>query len=202
MERLSMSEGWLVSSRRTAGSGSIVLTVIAGVRESNEPASRRPDCPRINETSPFSAGFLREPAKACRLAEPVAQAINLAPSSPGRDVAMRRLRALFYLSLSPVAARSAWNRIADDAIVCSDRHMRTFSMKTIATLLAAAALALAAQSADAKGCLKGAAVGGAAGHFAGHHGVLGAAAGCLYGHHRANEQQKQQERQQQSQSGR
>jgi hypothetical protein len=65
-------------------------------------------------------------------------------------------------------------------------------MKTIATLLAVAAFALAANAAEAKGCLKGAAVGGVAGHMAGHHGVLGAAAGCLYGRHRAKEQERQQ----------
>jgi hypothetical protein len=70
-----------------------------------------------------------------------------------------------------------------------------FVMKTLATLLALAVLSLAAQSADAKGCLKGAMVGGVAGHYAGHHGVLGAAAGCLYGRHRANEQDKQQQSQ-------
>jgi hypothetical protein len=93
-----------------------------------------------------------------------------------------------------------WNRIAGDAIVRSDRHLRMLVMKIVATLLAITALSLAAQSADAKGCLKGAAVGGVAGHFAGHHGVLGAAAGCLYGRHRANEQERQQERQQQQQS--
>jgi hypothetical protein len=51
-------------------------------------------------------------------------------------------------------------------------------MKIIATLLAASALALAANTADAKGCLKGAVVGGVAGHYAGHHGVIGAIAGC------------------------
>ena len=60
-------------------------------------------------------------------------------------------------------------------------------MKTIATLLAAAALTLATNAAEAKGCLKGAVVGGVAGHYAGHHGVLGAIAGCAYGRHRANE---------------
>jgi hypothetical protein len=70
-----------------------------------------------------------------------------------------------------------------------------FVMKIIATLLVVAALSLAAQSADAKGCLKGAAVGGVAGHYAGHHGVLGAAAGCLYGRHRANEQERRQQSQ-------
>ena len=65
-------------------------------------------------------------------------------------------------------------------------------MKTLAAVLAAAAmLALAASSpAYARSCLKGAAVGGVAGHFAGHHGWLGAAAGCLYGRHRANEQER------------
>jgi outer membrane lipoprotein SlyB len=70
------------------------------------------------------------------------------------------------------------------------------AMKTIATLLAVAALTLAANSAEAKGCLKGAAVGGVAGHYAGHHGLLGAAAGCLYGRHHAKEQERQQQGQQ------
>jgi hypothetical protein len=70
------------------------------------------------------------------------------------------------------------------------------AMKTIATLLAVAALSLAANTADAKGCIKGAVVGGVAGHYAGHHGMLGAAAGCLYGRHRANEQARQQQDQQ------
>ena len=65
-------------------------------------------------------------------------------------------------------------------------------MKTIAALFSVAALTLAANAADAKGCIKGAVVGGVAGHYAGHHGVLGAAAGCLYGRHRANEQDRQQ----------
>jgi outer membrane lipoprotein SlyB len=65
-------------------------------------------------------------------------------------------------------------------------------MKTIATLLAVAAFALTANTADAKGCLKGAAVGGVAGHYAGHHGVLGAIAGCAYGRHHAKEQARQQ----------
>src|SRR6202042_1893408 len=76
---------------------------------------------------------------------------------------------------------------------------RIAAMKTIATLLAVTALALAANTADAKGCLKGAVVGGVAGHYAGHHGVLGAAAGCLYGRHRAKEQERQQQQQTQSQ---
>src|SRR5580692_9424417 len=65
-------------------------------------------------------------------------------------------------------------------------------MKTIATLLAVAAFALAANPAAAKGCLKGAVVGGVAGHYAGHHGVLGAIAGCAYGRHHAKEQARQQ----------
>ena len=64
---------------------------------------------------------------------------------------------------------------------------------TITALLAVAAMAFAAGSAEAKGCLKGAVVGGVAGHYAGHHGVLGAAAGCLYGRHRANQQDRQQQ---------
>ena len=68
-------------------------------------------------------------------------------------------------------------------------------MKTVTTLLAVAAFAVAAGSAEAKGCLKGAAVGGVAGHYAGHHGVLGAAAGCLYGRHRAKAQAQQQQSQ-------
>jgi len=74
------------------------------------------------------------------------------------------------------------------------------AMKTIATLLAVAAFALASNAAEAKGCLKGAAVGGVAGHYAGHHGVLGAAAGCLYGRHRAKEQERQQPPQQHGQT--
>jgi hypothetical protein len=65
------------------------------------------------------------------------------------------------------------------------------AMKTIATLLAVAGIMLAANAAEAKGCLKGAAVGGVAGHYAGHHGLLGAAAGCLYGRHHAKEQDRQ-----------
>jgi len=64
-------------------------------------------------------------------------------------------------------------------------------MKTIATLLAVAALTLAANAAEAKGCLKGAAVGGVAGHYTGHHGVIGAIAGCAYGRHRAKEEQRE-----------
>jgi hypothetical protein len=63
-------------------------------------------------------------------------------------------------------------------------------MKTLAAVIAIAALAAAATPAAAKGCLKGAVVGGVAGHYAGHHGVLGAIAGCAYGRHRANEQDR------------
>jgi hypothetical protein len=67
------------------------------------------------------------------------------------------------------------------------------AMKTIATLFTIAALTLAANAADAKGCIKGAVVGGVAGHYAGHHGVIGAIAGCAYGRHRAKEQARQQQ---------
>ena len=74
-------------------------------------------------------------------------------------------------------------------------------MKTIAALLAVAALALAANPADAKGCLKGAVVGGVAGHYAGHHGLLGAAAGCIYGRHHAKEQERLKQEQQQPPAG-
>jgi hypothetical protein len=66
-------------------------------------------------------------------------------------------------------------------------------MKITAVLFAVAALTLAANSAEAKGCIKGAVVGGVAGHYAGHHGVLGAAAGCLYGRHEANKREQQQQ---------
>ena len=69
-------------------------------------------------------------------------------------------------------------------------------MKSIATLLAVAAFALAANPADAKGCLKGAVVGGVAGHYAVHHGVLGAAAGCIYGRRHAKEQERLKQQQQ------
>ncbi len=69
-------------------------------------------------------------------------------------------------------------------------------MKTIAILLAATALTLAAGAADAKGCLKGAVVGGVAGHYAGHHGVIGAVAGCAYGRHEANKDQARRQQEQ------
>jgi hypothetical protein len=72
-------------------------------------------------------------------------------------------------------------------------------MKITAVLFAVAALTLAANSAEAKGCIKGAVVGGVAGHYAGHHGVLGAAAGCLYGRHEANKREQQQQTQGQGQ---
>jgi hypothetical protein len=74
------------------------------------------------------------------------------------------------------------------------------AMKTIATLFTVAALTLAANAADAKGCIKGAVVGGVAGHYADHHGVLGAIAGCAYGRHRAKEQARQQQEQQPGQA--
>ncbi len=74
-------------------------------------------------------------------------------------------------------------------------------MRTIATLLAVAVLALAADSADARGCLKGAVIGGVAGHYAGHHGLLGAAAGCIYGRRHAKEQERLHQQQQQAPAG-
>jgi hypothetical protein len=97
--------------------------------------------------------------------------------------------------------RLEWNRIACCAVDgVSAKLFATMSrgiivMKTATALLAVAAFAVAAGSADAKGCLKGAVVGGVAGHYAGHHGMLGAAAGCLYGRHRAKEQERQQQSQ-------
>jgi hypothetical protein len=42
--------------------------------------------------------------------------------------------------------------------------------------------ALAAPSAEAKGCIRGAVAGGVAGHMF-HHGVIGAAAGCVAARH-------------------
>jgi hypothetical protein len=75
----------------------------------------------------------------------------------------------------------------------SGRLNRIAAMKTLPTLLAVAALTLAAGAADAKGCLKGAVVGGVAGHYAVHHGVLGAVAGCIYGRRHAKEQARQQQ---------
>jgi hypothetical protein len=78
---------------------------------------------------------------------------------------------------------------------------RTAAMKTIVILLTVAALGLAAEPADAKGCLKGAAVGGVAGHYAGHHGLLGAAAGCIYGRRHAREQERLKQQQQQPPAG-
>jgi hypothetical protein len=64
-------------------------------------------------------------------------------------------------------------------------------MKTVLGFAALSlAVAVAAPSADAKGCIKGALVGGAAGHFSGHHGLIGAAAGCAIGHHEAKKREK------------
>jgi hypothetical protein len=86
-------------------------------------------------------------------------------------------------SITPIASRR------------SHRSRGFAVMKISATLLAVAALVLAANTADARGCLKGAVVGGVAGHYAGHHGVIGAIAGCAYGRHRAKEQARQQQEQ-------
>jgi outer membrane lipoprotein SlyB len=90
---------------------------------------------------------------------------------------------------SPVARLS--NRVAST----KSPEEEFAAMKTIATLFTVAALTLAANAADAKGCIKGAVVGGVAGHYAGHHGVVGAIAGCAYGRHRAKEQARQQQEQ-------
>jgi uncharacterized protein YcfJ len=59
----------------------------------------------------------------------------------------------------------------------------------IACACAALLIGLAANGADAKGCIRGAVVGGVVGHMAGHHGAVGAAAGCAIGHHEANKHQ-------------
>jgi hypothetical protein len=108
-------------------------------------------------------------------------------------------------SLTDGRATARWNRIAGPRLfdhVASIKPLEGFAaMKTIATLFAVAALALAAGSADAKGCLKGAVVGGVAGHYAGHHGVIGAIAGCAYGRHRAKEQERQPQGQGQAPAG-
>jgi hypothetical protein len=69
-----------------------------------------------------------------------------------------------------------------------------FQMKTIALCGAIAiSLLVAANTADAKGCIKGAIVGGAAGHYAGHHGVAGAGIGCAIGHHEAKKHEREQQ---------
>src|SRR3954471_18635810 len=92
------------------------------------------------------------------------------------------------------------NRTAPAAIIPATSFSEPAIMKTLAALVAVAALA-AATPAAAKGCLKGAAVGGVAGHYAGHHGVLGAIAGCAYGRHRANEQDRARQGQRQPPAG-
>ncbi|MHB2208183.1 hypothetical protein [Methylobacterium sp. CM6257] len=58
--------------------------------------------------------------------------------------------------------------------------------------MAASALMVASQAAEAKGCIKGAIVGGIAGHYAGH-GVLGAVGGCVAGRVLANRQAQPQQ---------
>jgi hypothetical protein len=95
-----------------------------------------------------------------------------------------------------------WNRIGwfvidGSNIVSAEASGRIAVMKIVPVLLiAAAAFVVAADRAEAKGCIKGAVVGGVAGHYAGHHGMLGAAAGCLYGRHHAKEQQRQEQQSQ------
>jgi hypothetical protein len=86
--------------------------------------------------------------------------------------------------LSDRAASAAFRR---------DFFVMNLVMKTSVALLAVGMLTLAANSAEAKGCIKGAVVGGVAGHYAGHHGLLGAAAGCLYGRHEAHKHAQQQQ---------
>jgi hypothetical protein len=98
----------------------------------------------------------------------------------------------------PVARLS--NRIASTRCIDETSEEEFAAMKTIATLFTVAALTLAANAADAKGCIKGAVVGGVAGHYAGHHGVIGAVAGCAYGRHHAKEQARQQQEQQPGQA--
>ena len=69
-----------------------------------------------------------------------------------------------------------------------------FQMKTIALCGAIAiSFLVAANAADAKGCIKGAIVGGAAGHYAGHHGAAGAGIGCAIGHHEAKKHEREQQ---------
>jgi hypothetical protein len=109
---------------------------------------------------------------------------------------MAALNAACACLTEPRANRS-WNGIAGPRLtgrVTRPTAIRRgpAAMKLSATLLAVAALTLAANTADAKGCLKGAVVGGVAGHYAGHHAVLGAIAGCAYGRHHAKEQARQQ----------
>lgn len=62
-----------------------------------------------------------------------------------------------------------------------------YALATTATILA---LAFAAPSANAVGCLSGGAAGALAGHMAGH-GVLGAIGGCIAGHEWHKHQMKQ-----------
>ncbi|MBU6269357.1 MAG: hypothetical protein KGN34_17560 [Sphingomonadales bacterium] len=62
--------------------------------------------------------------------------------------------------------------------------------------VAALALLIAPQAAEAKGCIRGALVGGVAGHYAGHHGLIGAAGGCLVArHHYAKKAEQERARQ-------
>jgi hypothetical protein len=132
-----------------------------------------------------------------KIGTPRYQAISAGVSSRGAAKAAlkRRRRSL----TDPGAASDGTGSRLHDYLIASiashrsDHLKRIAAMKTIVTLLAVAAFALAANAADAKGCLKGAVVGGVAGHYAGHHGVLGAIAGCAYGRHHAKEQARQQQ---------
>lgn len=78
------------------------------------------------------------------------------------------------------------------ALLTKLAHTLETNMKTpFLALSLFASLALAAGTANAKGCVEGAAVGGVAGHVAGHHAVAGAAIGCAVGHHRAKVKAKE-----------
>jgi hypothetical protein len=70
--------------------------------------------------------------------------------------------------------------------------MNTMMKRVAVAAMAASALMVASQAAEAKGCIKGAIVGGIAGHYAGH-GVLGAVGGCVAGRALANRQAPRQQ---------
>lgn len=69
-----------------------------------------------------------------------------------------------------------------------------------AALVAALAVGMPAEPAQAAGCIKGAIAGGLAGHAVGH-GVLGAAGGCVAGRTIANRSARQRQLQQNGQNG-
>jgi phage tail tape-measure protein len=73
--------------------------------------------------------------------------------------------------------------------------LKQVAARVMAVNLAGLIFMVAANGAEAKGCIKGAAVGAVAGHVAGHHAVVGAAAGCVVGHHLAKKKQQEDWRQ-------